>query len=129
MARIAAPVIRVPRRRASARTVSASSHSKDPAGTEGAEKVMPASACRRSATGPAKVTVTGMATPTTSPAAGDTATAWIALLTAATPGVVDAASDNAATPTMISTYRMALRMSSEPPLPSGHPDRRDPITF
>src|SRR3954451_18830098 len=95
-------------------TASSASHVNVPGGVFGEENPIDRSAAPRLATGPANVTVTGMATPTTSPAAG----AILATVgwggTAATPLPTAPASNIVDTPVTVSTYRSALRKFHPP---------------
>ena len=70
---------------------------------------MDRSAAARSTTGFMKVTVTGMPTPTTSPAAGATFATVEGDGTAATPLPIAPASNTVDVPVTASTYRSALR--------------------
>jgi hypothetical protein len=76
---------------------------------------MPPSAAPRSAIDCANVTVTGIATPTLWPGAGEMLTTSVGEVTLAALVVTDAAVANTVIPTTTSKFRTALRTSYIPP--------------
>jgi hypothetical protein len=87
----------------------------EPVGVAGEVNAMVCSAAARSAIGPANVTVTGIATPTTWPGAGLMLATSVGSVTPAEPVATDPAVANTAMPTTTSTLRTALRTVCIPP--------------